>query len=138
MRRVSASYNSPHIATNVHEFCHKRFGQICSTSSIRYVHDIHDVLRSCTSLYDTCTSFAIWYESHTTFLRHVHEFLRVCRSSARSLASIYDLVRYTTIRYDIYTRLVRQRTNIARLSTISHDFYTTFDAFKNKRVYMCF
>ena len=42
MRRVSASYNSPHIATNVHELCHKRFGQNCSTSSIRHVHDIHD------------------------------------------------------------------------------------------------
>ena len=42
MRRVSASYNSPHIATNVHELCHKSFGQNCSTSSIRHVHDIHD------------------------------------------------------------------------------------------------
>ena len=42
MRRVSASYNSPHIATNVHELCHKRFGQNCSTSYIRRVHDIHD------------------------------------------------------------------------------------------------
>ena len=42
MRGVSASYNSPHIATNVHELCHKRFGQNCSTSSIRHVHDIHD------------------------------------------------------------------------------------------------
>ena len=42
MRRVSASYNSPHIATNVHELCHKRFGQNCSTRSIRHVNDIHD------------------------------------------------------------------------------------------------
>ena len=32
--------------------------------------------------------------------------------------------------------LVRQRTNLARLSTISHDFYTTSDAFKNKKVYI--
>ena len=89
------------------------------------------LLRSCTSLYDTCTSSAICYESHMTFLRHVYEFLRVCRSSARLLASLYGLVRYTTICFDIYTRLVRQRTNLARLSTISHDFYTTSDAFKN-------
>ena len=56
----------------------------------------------------------------------------------QSLASLYDLVRYTTICYDIYMRLVRQRTNLARLSTISHDFYTTSDAFKNKKVYMRF
>ena len=74
----------------------------------------------------------------TTFLRHVYELLQVCRSSARSLASLYDLVRYTTICYDIYTRLVRQGTNLARLSTISQDFYTTSDAFKNKKVYVRF
>ena len=64
--------------------------------------------------------------------------LRVLASSARSLASLFDLVQYTTICYDIYTRLVRQRTNLARLSTISHDFYTASDAFKNKKVvYVC-
>ena len=71
-------------------------------------------------------------------LRHVYEFWRVCKSSALSLESLYGLVRYTTICYDIYTRLVRQLTNLARLSTISHDFYTTSDAFKNKKVYMRF
>ena len=73
------------------------------------------------------------YESHTTFLQHVYEFLRICTSSARSLASFYDLVRYTMICDYIYTRLVGQRTNLARLSTISHNFYTTSDAFKNQR-----
>ena len=70
--------------------------------------------------------------------RHVYEFLRVCISSAQSLASLYDLVRYTAICYVIYTRLVRQRTNLARLSAISHDFYTTSDAFKNKKEFMRF
>ena len=74
----------------------------------------------------------------TRATRHFYEFLRVCRSSARSLASLYDLVQYTMICYDIYTRLVRQCTNLARLSTISHDFYRTSDAFKNKKVYMRF
>ena len=51
-------------------------------------------------------------------------------------ASLYDLVRYTTICYYIYTRLVQQRTNLALLSTISHDFYTTSDAFNNKKLYV--
>ena len=74
----------------------------------------------------------------TRATRHSDEFLRVCRSSARSLTSLYDLVRYTTICYDIYTRLVRQRTNLALLSTISHDFYTTSDAFKNKKYVYAF
>ena len=75
--------------------------------------------------------------SHTTFVRHVYEFLRVYRSSARPLASLYDLVRYT-ICYDIHTKLVRQRTNLARFSTISHNFYTTSDAFRNKNGCMRF
>ena len=143
MRRFSASYNSPHIATNVHELCHKRFGQNCSTISIQHVADIHGEIQV-----DSCDPVRVYtilvrvlryvYESHMTFLRHVYTFLRVCRSSARSQARLYDLVRYITICYDIYTRLVRQRTNLTRFSTISHDFYTISDAFKNKKVYIRF
>ena len=33
MPRVSASYNSAHIAKNVHELCHRSFSQNCSTVS---------------------------------------------------------------------------------------------------------
>ena len=38
--------------------------------------------------------------------------------------------------YDIYTRLVRQRTSLARLSTISHDFYTTSGVFLEYKEYV--
>ena len=97
---------------NVHGLCHKRFGQNCSTSSIRHVHDI----RSEISI-DTCDHVRVYttlvrvlrnvYENLTTILRHIYEFLRVCKGSQRPLASLCDLVRYTTICYDIYTRLIR-------------------------------
>ena len=70
----------------------------------------------------------------TTCLRVLASLYEFCTT----LASLYDLVRSTTICYDIYMRLVRQRTNLDRLSTISHDFYTISDAFKNKKVYMRF
>ena len=84
MQRVSPSYNSPHIATYVHELCHKRFGQNCSKSSIRHVHDIHVKISV-----DSCNPVPInkilvrvlqyVYENRTTFLQHVYEFLRVCK-----------------------------------------------------------
>ena len=92
MRQVSACYNSPHIAKNVHELRHKRFGQNCD--HVRVYTTLVRVLRNV-------------YENLTTILRHIYEFLQVCNGSARPLASLYDLVRYTTICYDIYTRLVR-------------------------------
>ena len=63
------------------------------------------------------------------------EFVGVLHDHLRVSTIKYDMLRYATICYDIYTRLDRQRTNLARLSTISHDFYTTSDAFKNKKVY---
>ena len=92
---------------------------------IRYLYEFCAVCPGATRhFYDMSTSFC--------------EFVGVLHDRSRSLTSLYDLVRYTTICYDIYTRLVRQRTNLARLSTISHDFYTTYDAFKNKKVYMRF
>ena len=68
--------------------------------------------------------------------RSSREFVGVLHDHSRDI--LYDLVRYNMIYYDIYMRLVRQHTNLARLSTISEDFYTTSDAFKNKKVYMRF
>ena len=41
MQRVSRSHKSRHIATNVHDLCHKRYGQNISTSSIGHVNDIY-------------------------------------------------------------------------------------------------
>ena len=69
MRRV----NSPHIATNVHELCHQSFGQNCSTSSTRHVHDIHGEISvgSCDPLrvYTTLVGVLRYvYENYTTFL----------------------------------------------------------------------
>ena len=126
MRRIRTSYNSLHIVTNNHELCHKRFGQNYSTSFIRHIHDIHGEISagSCdpVRVYRTLVRVLRYvYENHTTFLRHVYEFLRVCKSSARSIAILYDLVQYTTIFYDIFTRLARQRTNLA-LTRFLHDF----------------
>ena len=47
-----------------------------------------------------------------------------------------ESLRFNTICYDIYTRLVRQRTSLSQLSTISHDFCTTSDVFWNKKEFL--
>ena len=100
MRRVSASYNSPHIATTyVHELCCNSFGQNCSTSPTRYAHDIQgEVLAcSCDPVRVNTTLVRVLryvYENHTTFVRHFYEFSRVCKSSTRSFVSLYDVLRY--------------------------------------------
>ena len=75
----------------------------------------------------------------TRATRHSYD---MSTSSCEFVGVLHDYLRVSTIQYDIlrcsdvYTRLV-QRTNLARLSTISHDFYTTSDAFKNNKVYIC-
>ena len=109
MGRANTGYNSPYIATNVHELCHKSFSQNYSTSST-YVHDIHGDISvgSCNPL----QVLLYVYEMHTTSLRYFYELLRVYKSSARSLACLYDSIRYITICYAIYARLVRQRAKL--------------------------
>ena len=120
MRRVSASYNSPHIATNVHALRYKRFGQNCSTSSIRHVHDIHgeisvDSLRSCTSLYDTCTSNAMC----TRRTRHSYD---MCTSSCEFVRVPHDHSRVSTFKGDYYDML----RHLYEISMTMYTFRSTF------------
>ena len=129
LARVITRHKCPRVA---HELCHKRFGQNCSTSSIRHVHDIHGEISVDSCLYEFILHLYEFCDMCTRTTRHSYdmstsscEFVRVLHDHSR----VYDLVQYITICYDIYTRLVRQRTNLARLSTISNDFYTTSDAF---------
>ena len=65
MLRVSANYNSPQIATNVNELCHKSFGQNCSTTSIQHVHDIHGKISV-----GSCNLYK--------FIRHLYELYGMC------------------------------------------------------------
>ena len=130
MRRVSASY-SPHIATNVHELCHKSFGQNCSTSSTRYVHDIHGDISvgSCEPIrvYTTFVQVLRYvYEIHTTPCDiSTSSFYTTTRESLRFNTIYYEMLRYL---YEISTTSC----DSIRLSTISHDFCTTSNVFWNK------
>ena len=131
MRRVSVIYNSPHISTNVHELYHKRFGQNCSTTSIRHVQryscrNISRLLRSCTSLYDTYTSSAICVrEPHdilTTCLRvlaSLYEFCTITRESLRFSTIYYDMLRYLN---EISTTTYESRSTFHNITRFLYDF----------------
>ena len=91
MQRVSGSHNSRHIATNVHDLCHKRFGQNFSTSSIRHVNDIYGEISvgSC-DLVRVNTTLVSSEECVRGKHNILATFLRLYKSSTRSLASLYD------------------------------------------------
>ena len=95
MRRVSGSYNSPHIATNVHELCHKRFGQKCSTSSTRHVHDIHDEISvdSC----DPVRNYTILVQILRYVTRATRNSYDMSTSSCEFVGVLHDHSRISTI-----------------------------------------
>ena len=121
--------------------CNNSFGQNSSTSSTQYAHDIQGEISACSCdpvrVYTTLVRVLRYvYENHMTFLRHFYEFSRVCKSSTRSLASLYDvysdILRYvTTFTRDLYDD-VRVSLDFPRHRTTSHDIYTTSCGFENK------
>ena len=122
MRRVSASYKSPHIATNFHVLCHQSFGQNCSTSSARHVHDIHSEISI-----GSCDPLRV----HTTLVRSticVREPHDIPASFLRVLASLYEFhtiacesLRFNTIYNDMLRHLHEISTTMYESSSTFHD-----------------
>ena len=82
MPRVSASYNSAHIAKNVHEF-----RQNCSTSVIQYVHDIHNK--------------KVGYSDPVQVIRRLFDFCDMCtRSIQHSLRHFTSSCEFVRVLHD--------------------------------------
>ena len=93
IRRVITRRISPRMATRCCSKVSVKFFYGCHTTCLRYFRqNSNRLLRYCTSFFDICTSSATSIRDSFDIVRDYYVFVRVNKSFARSVSSLYDIV----------------------------------------------
>ena len=120
IRRVITRRISPRISTSCSlKFSVKPFYG-CHTTCLQYSRrNSNRLSRSCTSFFDIGTSSTASVRDSFDIVRDYYVFVRVYKSVALSVSSLYDIVRYTTtLERNLYD-IVRPSCDCVRYNAIS-------------------